>query len=315
MTVSRRTGQPVAAKCERGYGGAMIGIDWGTSSFRAFRLDGQGRVRDRRAAPRGILAVEDGRFEEELLRQVGDWIADGEQRVLMAGMIGSRQGWQEAPYLPCPAGPAEIVAGLVRVPCEGTALRLVPGLTSSDAGGTPEVMRGEETQIVGVLDEIAGAALACLPGSHSKWARVAAGRIAGFETYFSGEAFAALRGHTILGRLMREAPTDLAAFDRGVARAGEPGHLLHHLFGVRTLGLFGRLGEDAAASYLSGLLIGHEVRAALPAGGTDVHLIGAAALCEMYARAIAAAGSRATVHGEDAAARGLARLGRATAWT
>ena len=127
--------------------------------------------------PRGILAVEGGRFEEELLRQVGDWIADGERRVLMSGMIGSRQGWLEAPYVACPAGAAEIAAALVVVPFEGADLRVVPGLTCTDAGGTPEVMRGEETQIVGVLDEMDGAALACLPGSHSKWAQVADGRI------------------------------------------------------------------------------------------------------------------------------------------
>ena len=292
----------------------MIGIDWGTSSFRAFRLDGSGGLRDQRAAPRGILAVEGGRFEEEMLRQVGDWIADGERRVLMCGMIGSRQGWQEAPYVPCPAGSEELAAALVRVPCDGAAVLLVPGLTGSDAAGTPEVMRGEETQIVGALAGTAGTALACLPGSHSKWARVADGRIVGFETYFTGEAFAALRGHTILGRLMREAPTDPAAFDRGVARAGEGGHLLHHLFGVRTLGLFGRLGEAAAAAYLSGLLIGHEVRAALPAGGGPVHLIGAGALCDLYARAIAACGARPSVQDADAAARGLARLGRDAAW-
>ncbi len=292
----------------------MIGIDWGTSSFRAFRLDADGAVIERRAAPRGILAVEGGRFEEELLRQVGDWIAEGELHVLMCGMIGSRQGWLEAPYLPCPAAAAEIAAHLAVVSCEGADLRIVPGLTCRDDGGTPEVMRGEETQIVGALAEFSGTALACLPGSHSKWARVADGRIAGFATYLSGEAFSALRGHTILGRLMREAPTDLDAFDRGVARAGAPGHLLHHLFGVRTLGLFGALAEEQGASYLSGLLIGHEVRAALPAGGAAVHLIGAGALCDLYARAIAACGAHATVHGEDAAARGLARLGREASW-
>jgi 2-dehydro-3-deoxygalactonokinase len=290
--------------------GQMIGIDWGTSSFRAFRLDAAGRVVDRRAAARGILAVEDARFEEELLRQAGDWIADGEHLVLMSGMIGSRQGWIEAPYVPCPAGPAELAAALAVVPCVGARVRIVPGLAGEDASGTPEVMRGEETQIVGVLAQRAGAALICLPGSHSKWARVADGRITGFETCLSGEAFAALRDHTILGRLMRAAPTDPAAFDRGLARAGEAGHLLHHLFGVRTLGLFGRLGVQEAASYLSGLLIGHEVRAALPATGAEVHLIGAAPLCALYQRAIAACGSRAVLHDEDAAARGLALLGK-----
>ncbi len=296
----------------------MIGIDWGTSSFRAFRIDAAGVVRERRAAPRGILAVEGGRFEEELRRQVGDWIEAGERRVLMSGMIGSRQGWQEVPYVPCPAGLGEIAGGLARIACAGVEVRVVPGLACEDAAGTPEVMRGEETQLLGVAAEIGGTALACLPGSHSKWAQIEDGRILRFETYFTGEAFAALRGHTILGRLMRDAPSDPASFDRGVARAGEEGHLLHHLFGVRTLGLNGRLGEGAAASYLSGLLIGHEVRAALPAGGApreaDVELIGAAALCALYTRAIGAAGARANVHGEEAAERGLARLGRVAGW-
>jgi 2-dehydro-3-deoxygalactonokinase len=291
----------------------MIAIDWGTSSFRAFRLDEAGGVRDRRTAARGILAVEGGAFEEELLRQVGDWLADGEHHVLMAGMIGSRQGWLEAPYVPCPAGAAEIAASLVAVPFATAAARLVPGLTCLDAAGTPEVMRGEETQIIGVLDRV-GEGLVCLPGSHSKWARLAGGRIIGFETYLSGEAFAALRGHTILGRMMRDGPIDDAAFDRGVAHSAVAGHLLHHLFGVRALGLSGRLAESDSASYLSGLLIGHEVRAALPDGGAQVHLIGAAALCALYARAIAAAGGGGAIHDEDAAARGLFKLGREATW-
>jgi 2-dehydro-3-deoxygalactonokinase len=292
----------------------MIAIDWGTSTFRAFRLEAGGQVIDRRTAPRGILAIEGGRFEEELRRQVGGWIADGETRLLMSGMIGSRQGWREAAYLPCPAGPAELAAALVAVPFDGAKLLLVPGLSHHDDAGTPEVMRGEETQLAGVLVELGSAGVACLPGSHSKWARIADGRVAGFATYLSGEVFAALRGHTILGRMMRDGATDTAAFERGVARSADPGHLLHHLFGVRTLGLFGRLSETDSASYLSGLLVGHEVRAARPADGR-VHLIGSAALCSLYARTIAACGGSAIIHDEDAAARGLARIGKDARWT
>lgn len=297
----------------------MIGVDWGTSSLRAFRLDAAGRITDRRTAPRGIMHVEGGRFAETLHGEIGAWLAEGETEVLLSGMIGSRQGWVEAPYLPCPAGAAEIAAALVAVPFDAARVLLVPGLTDSDESGTPEVMRGEETQIIGLLGEVEDALgngediIFCLPGSHSKWVRVAGGRIAGYRTYLSGEAFSALRGGTILGRMMQDGPTDTAAFDRGVARAAEPGHLLHHLFGVRTLGLFDRLAASESASYLSGLLIGHEIRAALPAGGT-VQLVGAAPLCALYARAIASCGGTAVIRDEDAAARGLARIGRSAQW-
>jgi len=291
----------------------MIGVDWGTSSFRAFRLAADGAVLGRRSAPQGILHIEAGRFAETLRQHVGGWLDEGETRVLLAGMVGSRQGWVEAPYLACPAGAAEIAAALVAVPFEGARVRLVPGLSDTDDSGVPEVMRGEETQIIGALTEIRGDGVACLPGSHSKWARIAGGRITTYRTYLSGETFSALRYGTILGRMMTDGPTDLPAFDRGVARAAEPGHLLHHLFGVRTLGLAGKLKDVESASYLSGLLIGHEVRAARPRG-LRVHLIGAMALCSLYARAITACGGESSVEDEDAAARGLALIGRRAQW-
>ncbi len=287
----------------------MIGIDWGTTSFRAWRLGADGTVLGARAAARGILAVSDGGFAAALREQCGDWLAEGEDRVLLSGMIGSRQGWVETPYLPCPAGIEDLAAALVAVPFPGAEIRLVPGLSARDGQDVPEVLRGEETQIAG-LDFADG--LVCLPGSHSKWVRLEAGRVAGFETYFSGETFAALRSATILGRMMGDGPTDLAAFDRGLGRAGDPGHLLHHLFGVRTLGLGGTFAPAASASYLSGLLIGHEVGAAM-AAGARVTIVANAQLSPLYARAVAARGGVATLTSPDAAARGLARIG-ARAW-
>ncbi len=288
----------------------MIGVDWGTSSLRAFLMDDEGRVRDRREADHGIMHIEGGRFAAALREIAGDWIAGGECHVLLSGMIGSRQGWVEAPYLPCPAGPHELAAALVAVPFEGAQVRLVPGLTDADPAGVPEVMRGEETQLAGLPSLLDDAALACLPGSHAKWARLGEGKVQAFRTYLSGEAFSALRSGTILGRMMHEGPADEAAFDSGVARSGEPGHLLHQLFGVRTLGLAGRLAESASASYLSGLLIGHEVRAEAPLPAAPVHLIGTGPLCALYARAIAACGGHAVIEDSDAAARGLVRIGR-----
>ena len=292
----------------------MIGVDWGTSSFRAFRLAPDGRVLERVQSARGILTVPAGGFADALADAIGPWLDGGEIQVLMSGMVGSRQGWVEAPYLPCPAGPVELAAATVPVTFGRATVRLVPGVSDADESGTPEVMRGEETQVAGVLADLDADAVVCLPGSHSKWVRVAGRRIVSYRTYLSGEAFAAIRAGTILGRMMPDAPPDAAAFARGVARSGEPGHLLHHLFGVRTLALTGAMGETATASYLSGLLIGHEVRAAR-AGERTVHLVGSAALCTLYADAVAQCGGWARVLAEDAAATGLAFIGAHAQWT
>ncbi|MDA8049308.1 MAG: 2-dehydro-3-deoxygalactonokinase [Rhodospirillales bacterium] len=291
----------------------MIGVDWGTSNFRAFRLGAEGAILDRRGSPLGILHVPGGRFAETLSAEIGDWLRAGEDRVLLCGMVGSRQGWQEAPYVPCPAGIAELARAVTAVPFTGARVRLVTGISTLDPQGVPDVIRGEETKIVGVPAALGKAGLVCLPGTHSKWVSLSGGRIARFATHMTGEVFGVLREHSILGRMMRQGPPDWVAFDCGLARAAEPGGWLHHLFGVRTLGLTGELGEAAASSYLSGLLIGHEVRAALPAGAL-VHLLGAPALTVPYARAIAALGGVVRCEDEDAAARGLAAIGAVINW-
>src|SRR4051812_48961204 len=269
----------------------MIGVDWGTTSFRAFRLTQDGALRDRRSALKGLVNVPDNRFADTLREEIGPWLASGESHVLLSGMIGSRQGWKEVPYLPCPAGASEVAAALVGIEFDWAQVKLVPGLSATDEAGIAEVMRGEETQVLGVLGAMGGDGLACLPGTHSKWVRVEHSHITGFTTHMTGETFGALRGHTILGRTMREGPSNGAPFDAGVRRAGDPGGLLHHIFGARALVLAGRLAETDAAAYLSGILVGHEVRAALAARqGMVVHVIGSPELTALYARAISANG-------------------------
>lgn len=295
----------------------MIGIDWGTSSFRAFRLADDGAVLERRSAPRGILSVADGQFADVVFEFAGDWLKSGESRILLSGMIGSRQGWRESQALPCPAGVEDLARALTPVPFDGARAFIVPGVTARDAHGIPEFMRGEETQIAGLLPSIGARGLVCLPGTHSKWARIEDGRVATFTTHMTGEAFAALSQHTILGRLMKGETDDERAFDRGVARSADAGGLLHHLFGARTLVLAGQMPETGTKSYLSGLLIGHEIRAALAASPSDdpIHLAGEANLCRLYARALGALGKRALVETGDAAVLGLVAIGGLVQWT
>lgn len=299
----------------------MIGIDWGTSRLRAFRIDKGGAVRETRSADRGITRIPEGGFEDALREIAGDWLEGGETRVLLSGMVGSRRGWRETPYLPCPAGAQDIAGALLPVPLDGAEARIVPGLTTRDPAGIAEIMRGEETQIIGALPDTEADALICLPGSHSKWATVTAGKIATFSTFMTGEAFAALGGHTILAQTIGDftAAPDAEAFRAGLARAMDPGGLLHHLFGVRTKAIIDGAGPDAGGAYLSGLLIGHEIAAApIVPGAAAILLIGEPALCRLYRTAIEFRGGHATIHGEDdtadAAAAGLARLGATLGW-
>jgi 2-dehydro-3-deoxygalactonokinase len=157
-------------------------------------------------------------------------------------MIGSRQGWLEVPYAACPAGFEEIAAGMRKVTWNGGTAWIAPGLTCRDEAGIPDVMRGEEVQILGVLDRLGpGAHTVCLPGTHSKWVEVTDGRIARFTTHMTGEAFAVFKAHSILGKMMNDGATDAAAFEDGGAARRTPAALLHHLFGVRARGLFGEL--------------------------------------------------------------------------
>jgi 2-dehydro-3-deoxygalactonokinase len=290
----------------------MIAVDWGTSSFRAYRLDDGGAILARRESPRGISLVAAGQFPQVLRAEIGGWLAGGGEIVVLCGMVGSRQGWVEVPYCECPAGAEEIAARLHPVELEGAAAFIVPGVTGFDTAGVREVMRGEETQVLGALDELPGEAVICLPGTHSKWVQVRRRQIVGFSTHFTGEMFAVLKAHSLLGRMLREGPPDDVAFVAGVTRSGEAEGLLHHLFGVRSRGLFGELSAEGASEYLSGLLIGHELRNAL-AGAPDVQvfLLGAPGLVDRYALGLRALGADPRPLGADSAVNGMRRLARA----
>jgi len=281
----------------------VIAVDWGTSSFRAYRLDAGGNIVETRAAAMGILNVPGGQFSRVLEQNIVGWI---ETPIVMSGMVGSRQGWKEAPYVKCPAGFDEIAEALQEVRWGDRSAWIVPGVSCRDAAGVPDVMRGEETQILGAWGEEKREGLICLPGTHSKWVQVKGGRIENFATYMTGEVYAVLKQHSILGRMMEEGKTDSRAFADGVKRSGEPGGLLHHLFGVRTRGLMGELKAAGSASYLSGIVIGHELRAQ---GSKSFSLLGAAELTAHYQQAANVLGMQTEVLDPNAAVRALARLG------
>lgn len=301
---------------------ALVALDWGTSRLRAYLMAADGGLLDRRSRDLGILKVAGGDFAGALQAVAGDWLSAGPALpILAAGMIGSRQGWREVAYVPCPAGLPELAAGLgvVTMP-DGRLVHLAPGLSrSAGSDGFPDMMRGEETQIMGQLASAPDQGRRCfvLPGTHSKWAWSEQGRIATFSTWMTGELFELLSRHGILGRLMTSSSVDGTAFERGLVRSTasrrqSPGRLLHDLFSARTLALLGELPGGGVAGYLSGLLIGAEVTAALAAEPADgVTILGGGDLAALYARALAAAGVPAEVGDVDAAARGMVALAHA----
>ena len=290
---------------------ALLAVDWGTSALRGALLAADGRVLAEHSAPRGLLHVSPGGWEAAFEAEFGAWLqAHPSLLCLMSGMVGSRQGWAEAAYCPCPASLIDLASRLLWL--RPGRLAIVPGL-SCEPDGQPDVMRGEETQVFGALQQLGlSQATLVLPGTHSKWVQVAGGRITGFATHMTGECFALLRQQSILARTLPAddtAPWVPEAFDDGVARAQQPGGLLHHLFSVRSLALFERRDGASLLSYLSGLLIGEELRAQAPPAGQPVLLVGSAALVQRYQRALMQSGvSSVQAVGADAAWTGLAAL-------
>ncbi len=287
----------------------MIAVDWGTSSLRAARLGPSGDVLEERAFGRGILTVPAGGFPGVFDECFGDWMRS-ESLCLIAGMAGSRQGWVEAPYCECPAGAADLAARLAWV--VPGRIGIVPGM-SCESAGVPDVMRGEETQVFGALALTnASHGTFVLPGTHSKWVRVENGRVLEFATYMTGEFFALLRQHSILARSLPDGDPGWAAdaFDAGVRHSMAGAGLLHAAFGVRTLTLFERLPPGERSSFLSGVVIGEELRSRVLRPDPSVTLIGAPALTQRYARALGALCVPTSELGDAASWRGLHGIAR-----
>lgn len=302
----------------------LIGLDWGTSSLRAYRFAEGGAVLDTRELAQGIMQVQGKGFDQVLAEACGQWrAADPALPMIACGMIGSAQGWREVPYCHAPASAESLAQGLLAVSVEGGGqLHIVPGVLQN--GALPNVMRGEETQVFGLLETLRGLAppvLIGLPGTHSKWVQADAEHIKHFDTFMTGELYAAACTHTILARTQQPCDSFQAeAFDRGVkvamSDAGQLG-VLATLFSARTLSLTGGLAPTEQADYLSGLMIGHEVAAVASASpdlsqpNARVVLIGNSSLCRRYRRALAACGMTQVDIAENATERGLWRIAQA----
>ncbi len=270
---------------------------------------------------RGIAQLGDADFDRVLREIIVGWPSG--LPILMSGMIGSRQGWREVPYQPCPACAADLANGLCSIKTSYGPAWIVGGISTMtsqnkvgdrDARKIYDVMRGEETQIMGVAPPTEDA-LVITPGTHSKWAVVRAGTVRRFRTFMTGEVYAVLRNHSILGRLIQPesgGEFNAAPFLDGFHFGLEEPSLLHSLFSVRTQGLFQQKTPAELAYYLSGILIGSEVSAEAERHDLDatVLLVGSPDLTRLYQFALTQCGFRNVLQckGEDAVVQGLSKL-------
>lgn len=268
---------------------AFIAIDWGTTNFRAYLLDSGGNILDRKDSQHGIKHLKKETFPEYLQQQTANW-RDTALPVLMCGMVGSTLGWHEVPYIKCPVLLAELADQCYSADTQLNAW-IVPGLHALSPAGQPDVMRGEETQLLGwhTAHPDQHQQLLILPGTHSKWAFFKGGRLENFATAMTGELYAVLKEHSILACADTHQPLDTKAYQEGLEYGKNPA-FLHILFSARSRVLTGDLKPEQKASYLAGLLIGNELQHMLTlftqAGTTPITVIGSSRLIELYTTAL-----------------------------
>lgn len=295
---------------------AFIAGDWGTSRLRLYLCDASGAVLARAEGEGASVSDCAGRFAAA----VAPWDAEhGVLPAVLGGMVGSTIGWHEVPYLQCPARAEAVAGAALRFEAGGRHIAIVPGLRCVAKTGAPDVMRGEETQILGALrldPKLAqGRHIFCMPGTHAKWVEVRDGAVIQFQTALSGELFDLLRKHSVLARDGGEVNGTSDGFVLGLdfARNNREADLLHLLFSARSRVVTGEMAKSEAASYLSGLVIGTDVATSIAlfglSSGATVHLVCTPALAALYDKALAQYGLKsAVIDGDAAALAGLAHI-------
>ena len=282
----------------------QVFCDWGTSSLRGYLLD-DSKIIQKYSSDLGLLKAQKIGYEKVLDSVLDSFQCEPDIPIYLSGMIGSKQGWAEAPYVPTPVG-LEQMKGKTIKPAKN--IHIIGGVSHLDGSGNYDVMRGEEVQVFGILEQEPAASLICLPGSHSKWVKIEAGQIKSFSTWMTGELFKSLSENTIFTTQIDSKTWNKEAFVQGVEFAREHNDLGSSLFKLRTEYLFERSDKEHFHSYLSGFLIGSEIREAIGVA-KEVSLCGSDTLMNSYALALEVFGAESKQFPSDTATiRGIEKI-------
>lgn len=285
-------------------------IDWGTTNFRAFAMGEGGSLINKTEHPLGLLQVKDGQFSLSLKTVLEDWLGDYQHLpIFMAGMIGSAQGWVNTPYVETPVTINQLAkkSHQFQLPW-GALATIIPGV-SYQSSGNIDVMRGEEVQLFGLQAlERENDFVALFPGTHCKHMHINANKLSSFTTFMTGELFSILLNHSILGTGLPNQKESLNAFKKGISESTKK-PLTNQLFYTRTHRLFGDINETEVSEYLSGLLIGEELKTLTT---KNIYLVGDNELCCRYQKACQILGIQVTIiNGDNVFLNGMLQVKKA----
>lgn len=298
---------------------SVVAVDWGTSHLRLWTLDSNGKANACHRSDRGMRTVERDEFESVLKSEMQTLQVPTDTPVIMCGMVGSRQGWQEAPYKKMPCRIDAIAANAVKIDGVSRDVRILPGIAHFNAT-KPDVMRSEETQLLGLYDMLGEdlSGLVCMPGSHAKWVRIENGLVIDFATSLSGELFAALSVSSVLQHSLKNASKKVDpqsdVYSRAVRNSlSDPATVLTRLFAARPHSLLNQMSDDDASAHISGTIVGQDIAGAI-ARFAPVHattLVGSGHLGDLYSQALQIAGLQSKiVDGDELAILGLSHAAK-----
>ena len=295
----------------------FVAVDWGTSSFRLWLIGEDDVILGESRSSEGMTTARETGFPAVLAKHLAKVEAPDDVPVIVCGMAGAKQGWQEAGYIDVPAKLSDIPSQAVRIEGEARDIRILPGLAQRDPHAS-DVIRGEETQLLGCSQRMKSSdCLVAMPGTHSKWVRIVRDEVLGFATFMTGELFEAISKHTILSHAIKDSTgfdgANLAFTDAVHSALKEPELTTNRLFSVRARGLLFSLSPVEAEATLSGTMIGLELAGALKSAPKDTHiiLVVSGKLRGLYEAAFHRAGLKfSTVDADDAVRHGLAQAAR-----